>query len=312
MSAEYRLKSTGYLALRNPMLVVVASLSLTAGALRAQSPSVELMGELPPVLRESSGVAVSRQNDGVLWTHNDSDNDPVLYAVDITGELLGTFALESAVVSDWEDMSLGPCIEDPAVHCLYVADTGDNMMQRTSYTIYIVAEPIVSRGIGVDPATVGPVRRMEFRYADTAHDAEGLAVAPDGDLYIVTKGWHGLAHLYVIIRDAIVQAVQRGDTITAAVVENIVIETGGSLPMLITGAAFSPSGGTLVARSYVELHFFNRRDVAELLTPGRTCVLGYREPQGEAVDFLDESTLVLTSESLYGRPGTIHRVRCEN
>lgn len=81
--------------------------------------------------------------------------------------------------------------------------------------------------------------------------------------------------------------------------------------MLITGAAISPSGDTLVARSYVGLHFFHRNDVGLLWTRGLTCVFGYREPQGEAVDFLDESTLVLTSESLYGRPGTLHRVRCE-
>jgi len=26
---------------------------------------------------------------------------------------------------------------------------------------------------------------------------------------------------------------------------------------------------------------------------------------------IDESTLVITSEALYGRPGTIHRVRCD-
>jgi hypothetical protein len=292
-----------------PLTLAVSG--LTAAGLRAQSPGVELTGELPPVLRESSGVAVSRRNDGVLWTHNDSDNDPVLFAVDITGRLLGAITLESTTVRDWEDVGLGPCVHNDPEYCIYVADTGDNMRLRSAYTIYIVPEPAVSPGIGVDTATLGSVRRIDFHYPDAPYDVEGLAVAPEGDVYLVSKGWQGTAQFFVITREAVERAVQTGDTITAAVLEDVVVETGGALPMLITGAAFSPSGSVLVARSYVAFHFFDRDETGKLRARGRECVIGYREPQGEAVDFLDESTLVITSEALYGRPGTIHRVRCD-
>jgi hypothetical protein len=44
--------------------------------------------------------------------------------------------------------------------------------------------------------------------------------------------------------------------------------------------------------------------------PQAACHIGAIEPQGEAIDFLDEETLVLTSEALPGRPGPIHRVVC--
>ncbi|UCG85908.1 MAG: hypothetical protein JSW71_18675 [Gemmatimonadota bacterium] len=291
--------------------LLVPSLGVMISDLRAQLPDVELMGELPPVLGESSGVAVSRVNDGVLWTHNDSDNDAVLYAIDITGELLGTVALEVATVRDWEDVSLGPCVEDRSAHCLYVADTGDNMRQRSVYSIYIIVEPLVSSKIDVDSSTQASVQRVDFRYPDAPHDAEGLAVAPEGDIYIVTKGWDGTARLFVITREAVERAIQSSVTVTAAVEEDRSIETGGALPMLITGAAFSPSGKTMVARSYVGFYFFDRDDAGKLQPREQTCQLGYREPQGEGIDFLDEATLVLTSESLHGRPGTIHRVRCD-
>ena len=293
------------------MPLALAVSGLTAAGLRAQSPGVELTGELPPVLRESSGVAVSRRNDGVLWTHNDSGNDPVLFAVDITGRLLGAITLESTTVRDWEDVGLGPCVHNDAEYCIYVADTGDNMRLRSAYTIYIVPEPAVSPGIGVDTATLGSVRRIDFHYPDAPHDVESLAVAPKGDVYLVSKGWQGTAQFFVITREAVERAVQTGDTITAAVLEDVVVETGGALPMLITGAAFSPSGSVLVARSYVAFYFFDRDETGKLRARGRECVIGYREPQGEAVDFLDESTLVITSEALLGRPGTIHRVRCD-
>jgi hypothetical protein len=44
--------------------------------------SLERLGTLPDELAESSGVAVSRTQPGVLWSHNDSGDGPTLYAID--------------------------------------------------------------------------------------------------------------------------------------------------------------------------------------------------------------------------------------
>ena len=53
---------------------------------RAYAPRVlEELGRLPPELRESSGLAVSRTQPGVLWSHNDSGDAPTLYAIDVKG-----------------------------------------------------------------------------------------------------------------------------------------------------------------------------------------------------------------------------------
>jgi len=66
-------------------------------------------------------------------------------------------------------------------------------------------------------------------------------------------------------------------------------------------------------RTYGEIYFFHP-GVGGRLTPARehACDIGaLDEPGGgEAVDFLDDTSLVLTSESLRGRAGTIHRVEC--
>ncbi|KPK07051.1 MAG: hypothetical protein AMS20_03460, partial [Gemmatimonas sp. SG8_28] len=74
--------------------------------------------------------------------------------------------------------------------------------------------------------------------------------------------------------------------------------------------AVSTDGSTLAVRTYTELYFFDLTDQPG--TPRRigSCWLGLKEPQGEAVDFLDDSTLVFTSEAARGRRGGISRVRC--
>ena len=105
-------------------------------------------------------------------------------------------------------------------------------------------------------------------------------------------------------------AVRDGATITASAVEGLTIRTGAT-PFLITGAAISPSGNIMVARTYLGLHFFDMSQEGGFEAREQPCMIGYREPQGEAVDFLDEVTLVLTSEALGERTGTIFRVRCE-
>ena len=69
----------------------------------------ERTGFVPRAIGESSGVAVSRTYPGVLWTHNDSGDDAVLYAIDMAGNLIGRFPVSGARNRDWEDIDLGPC-----------------------------------------------------------------------------------------------------------------------------------------------------------------------------------------------------------
>ena len=81
----------------------------------------------------------------------------------------------------------------------------------------------------------------------------------------------------------------------------------------MTAAAVSPDGTTLAVRTYYEVFFFalvNERGESRWRDLRRPCALGDAEPQGEAIDYLDANTLLLTSERSRGRPGTIHRLQC--
>src|ERR1043166_5618878 len=49
-----------------------------------------------PDITEASGLAASRCQPDVLWTHNDSGDDAYVYALKPTGESLGTWRIPDA------------------------------------------------------------------------------------------------------------------------------------------------------------------------------------------------------------------------
>ncbi|GBD32055.1 hypothetical protein HRbin33_01017 [bacterium HR33] len=254
-------------------------------------------------ITESSGVAVSRTHRGVLWTHNDSGDGPFLYAFDLEGKHRGTFRVSGARAIDWEDLALGRCAEGNR-HCLYISDTGDNLERRPSVTIWIVPEPEMLPPAGDTSAkATEPARGITIRYPDRPHDVEAMWVEPDGSLMLVTKGLTGGIRRYTVPRSSVTK-----DSAVAVLLESDFI-VQGNRARWVTGAAISPSGRRIVVRTYDELHFF-RRSSRGLEPDGPPCLIDGLEPQGEAVDFWDEDTLVLTSEAAWNQPGSIHLVRC--
>lgn len=256
-----------------------------------------------PGLTESSGVAVSRQHHGLLWTHNDSGNEPLLYATDLTGADLGAYRIRRVEPRDWEDIALGPCPERDA-DCLYIADTGDNRERRRRVVIYILPEPDPPpRRSGRPPRVTA--RGLTVTFPDRPHDVEALAVSPNGEILLITKGRSGPVVVFQIPREAVRKA-----AVTPQPVDTLALVPQQALGRLVTGAAFSPSGERLVVRTYTQLMLYRLDQAGRLEPDGAPCWLGPREPQGEGVDFLDEETMVLTSEKRLGRPGMIGRVRC--
>jgi hypothetical protein len=275
---------------------------------------LELIGSLPLVLAESSGVAVSRTQPGVLWSHNDSGDGPNLYAIDASGKLLSTFQV-TANARDWEDMSSGPCpgsleAASPS-HCLYLADIGDNQRVREALTIYVVAEPMAASDGAHSDAL--PARSFRYRYPHGPDDAEAIAVLPDGDMTIVTKGRAGTIGFFRLGRSAVARALVTGEVLLAEYEGDTGIKPDAEISRLVTGAAVSPDGETLAVRTYYEVYFFRaerERDMVRWRVPGTQCFLGKAEPQGEAIDFLDNQVLLLTSERSQNAAGMIHRLQC--
>jgi hypothetical protein len=74
----------------------------------------------PRELEENSGAAMSVRQPGVWFTINDSEHDPVLYALDTAGRSRGSWRIAGARNRDWESVALGPCGGTADEHCLYI------------------------------------------------------------------------------------------------------------------------------------------------------------------------------------------------
>ena len=281
-------------------LAVLALLASPAAA-QTRSPSLwERTGTLP--IDEASGVAVSRAHPGILWVHNDSGDRPRVFAVRLDGSLVATFDVRGARAVDWEDLALGPCPWNVTRTCLIIGDIGDNREQRTRVVLYFVEEPDPTVP-GDSARVVGPARAVRVRYADGAHDAEALTVDPAGNVSIVTKGRAGPILRYSIARGAL-----GSDSLVVAARDTMDIVPQRMLGRWVTGAAIRPDGQRAVVRTYSEI-FLYRIEGDRWIPDGASCFIGIREPQGEAIDFIGDTTFVMISERASGEP-MIHRLEC--
>ena len=270
-------------------------------------PSVALTGTLhSPRVKESSGIAASRSHPSVLWTHDDSGDDVYVYATDLAGADRGVVRIRGARAVDWEDIAIGPCATQRAA-CLYIADTGDNEMARKSVVIYAVAEPDPP-GRQSGPVRSAPAAALRLKFAGGPDDVEAIYVSPrDSALYLVSKGRRGVIQLYRVPRNA-----WGGDTVvTASPLQRLPIPPFARVGRLVTGAAIRPDGRLVAIRTYAEIYTFVPGEGGRLMPSGRpVCNITGLEVQGEAIDFLDDSTFVLTSEADRRGRGSIHTVRC--
>lgn len=127
---------------------------------------------------ESSGVAVSRRDPNVLWTHNDggAGKKPRLFSIDRAGQTLAVFSIGGTSPHDWEDIAT-----DAAGH-LYLGDIGNNEAKRTTLAVYQFAEPDPRASGGA--ATVQ--RAWQLRFPGAPFDCESLFVWKEHG-YLVSK-----------------------------------------------------------------------------------------------------------------------------
>jgi hypothetical protein len=170
--------------------VTTAGASAAVGGYQAAT----VLGRISdPAIGESSGLAASRRNAGLLWTHNDSGDEPFVYCIDLKATSCGAWRVTGAEAFDWEDMAVGP---GPGARSaephLYLGDVGDNIDQRTEIVVYRVPEPAAGGSGPVPtkalPASTAPAEALRLRYPDGPHNAEAMLVHPvSGDVYVISK-----------------------------------------------------------------------------------------------------------------------------
>lgn len=168
-------------------------------------------------LDEASGMVLSRQMPGVMWTHNDDDptksddENNRIFAVNERGDLLATVqfnlspgnpTVPDSQFVELEDIAFGPGPDgDP--NYLYLADTGDNNPVREYASIYRFAEPVFNPNpnnpitIHVSESELDGTRFHYQSYLDPTkikpRNVEGVFVDPaTGHLFLFEKGLHAI------------------------------------------------------------------------------------------------------------------------
>jgi hypothetical protein len=136
----------------------------------------------PRELVENSAAAMSSTQPGVLFTINDSGNDPLLFAIDTLGANRGVWRVLGATNVDWESAAVAPCAVGSRDSCVYIGDTGDNKASHPHRVIYRVREP---RATGSRDTV--RAERLRYVYPDGPHDVEAMYVARSGDIVLITK-----------------------------------------------------------------------------------------------------------------------------
>jgi hypothetical protein len=228
--------------LRTVLALTAAVLFTLAGAALPTSASAATSADPTPTapkklfsikddrIKESSGLAKSHKHDNLYWTANDSGDTARVFGIDTTGKVKVELGF-NAQVHDVEAVGVD------RNGTIYVADIGDNKLNRDMIEIYTITEPDSLR----DSDNV-KYHRLDFTYPDGPHDAETLLVEPGtNQLYIVTKTTKGTGAIY-----AAPPAPARQGT-------NELSKLAPAPSGVITDGTFLPDGQRVVLRTYLDV-----------------------------------------------------------
>lgn len=224
---------------------------------------------------EASGLAFSWTNPNILYTHNDSGGDPVVFMLDTMGKDMGKIFLEGVSNRDWEDIAIGPNQKFNKSY-IYVGEIGDNNAKYSNIRLYRFPEPSSwQKEISVKPETI------TLKYPDGAKDAETLMVDPlSGDLFILSKR-DSSNTLYTVTADKL------WENTGVKTLEKVM-----KLPITMSTAGdISKDGSQIVIKNYWVIYYWDRREgesVPEALAREPILLPYTPEPQGEAIAFFPD------------------------
>ena len=237
------------------------------------APAVTQVGHLRnKSIKEASGLAASRSQQDLYWTHNDGD-DGVLYAIRGDGTSIGKVKVD-AKFKDWED------IATDGSGNLYLADCGNNNANRQHMTIYRVAEPADPAANGDGEARANATWRLSF--PDKPFNCESLFVIGEHG-YVISK--HENKQPAAVYRFAL----------TASTKKRRPLEHVIDLPIdePVTAADVSRDGKRLAVLGQRSLHIFDINGDVTRAASATPTTLRIPALQLEGCCFTDDSVLLI-------------------
>ncbi|NOY59203.1 MAG: T9SS type A sorting domain-containing protein [Calditrichaeota bacterium] len=253
-------------------------------------------------ITEASGIAASRKNPGVLWTHNDSGGQNRIFAFNTHGKHLGIYVIAGIQNRDWEDIAVGPGPIDGEEY-VYIGDIGDNSARYDKKYIYRIREPRVDTTRTPTDTIITKAERFVFQYPDGNRDAETLMVdPPTGDIYVVSKR-EDKVHVY---RAPYPQNFYSYPTTHTDTLEYVTMLNSWA----VVGGDISASGSEILIKSYNKIDYWHREPgqvLWQALQQNPKQVPYVPEPQGEAVCWAaDGSGYFTLSEERNNRPAHLY------
>jgi len=238
---------------------------------------------------ESSGLACSRTNPGLFWTHNDSGDDAQIYLFDSQGRDLGSARIRGVFAFDWEDIF---SFTENGKSYLVLCDVGNNGRAAGIQPMYLIQEPAIDATRGVTQDSTPVVQEIHIAYEDDHRDCEAVAVDPTTKtILFATKEDK---------KDSLVYALKWPEpdpkrAFTARQIATLEIPA-------VTAMDVSPDGLRAVVLTYRDAYEYVREaseDWSQGFSRPPRVIVTPRRIQGESICYgPDGKTLYLTSEKL--------------
>ena len=121
-------------------------------------------------MEEASGLAYSRQQEGVLYTINDHGGPNTVIALAESGDKMVDVILEGIENKDWEDIAT---TVTGSQSYILVSDTGNNDHDRDPLTILRFREPVLDSEKEITIKR-DDIEELQVRYEGFSYDCEAL------------------------------------------------------------------------------------------------------------------------------------------
>ncbi len=267
-------------------------------AISCDTGNLEIITDVPSVLKEVSGIAPNTDNT-LIWMINDSGNKPILYGVEESGKIKKQIRI-NANNRDWEDLTTD------SQGNIYIGNFGNNSNDRKNLSIL----KILNKGLdSIDEITPEIIR---FSYPDQKKfppktskkhfDCESFFYFNDS-LYLFTKSRTsknlGLTNLYKI-------PAQSG-TYTAEYISSFT--SCDDYGCWITSADINAEKNKVVLLTEHSVFIFTDFKGDNFLGGQVSRLLFDHLSQKESVFFKNDSTLYIADERASARGGNLYKFR---
>jgi len=233
-------------------------------------------------IRETSGIA---KDAFTYWTHNDSGNPSEIHQISETGEIQNKVQLGDYYNEDWEDLATDDTY-------LYIGDFGNNFGSRKNLRVLKVEKDSLASTRAVVRDTINFIfPDQDIFPGNYEHNFDCESMIAFGDsLYVFTKNWENHAcRMYSLPKTS--------GNYDARLVANF--NTQG----IVTSAAIAPNNEKVVLLGYNYtgdmfpfIWVFSDFENADFFSGKSTRYNLDMKRQTEGIEFMNDSTLVITAE----------------